>query len=209
MTKSRLLTVLGGSLPDPSRRGSRPVLDGRPDRVLRPPPDAILPGRPGKPGWHTPPNHPPPLPWGGPNPYMCFVRGPCQTGPPLEGVQTTLPGTDPKPGGVGNRGFQGLEFQARFGHPKVGVRTPTLGGPIRARNRDPRNLGFRPPLVWDRFRDRVVWTPSREGGLAGPALTKTVYGFGPPGEGGLGRVPGGIPTLPSRTSWKAGRDQGV
>ena len=42
MTKSRLWTALGGSLPDPSRRGSRPVLDGRPDRVLRPPPDAIL-----------------------------------------------------------------------------------------------------------------------------------------------------------------------
>ena len=152
MTKSRLLTVLGGSLPDPSRRGSRPVLDGRPDRVLRPPPDAILPGRPGKPGWHTPPNHPPPLPWGGPNPYMCFVRGPCQTGPPLEGVQTTLPGTDPKPGGVGNRGFQGLEFQARFGHPKVGVRTPTLGGPNRTWNRDPGNHGFQTPQTAPTFR---------------------------------------------------------
>ena len=86
MTKSRLWTALGGSLPDPSRRGSRPVLDGRPDRVLRPPPDAILPGRPGKPGWHTPPNHPPPLPWGGPNPYMVFIRaGPSQDTPPEGG----------------------------------------------------------------------------------------------------------------------------
>jgi hypothetical protein len=110
------------------------------------------PGRPGKPGWHTPPNHPPPLPWGGPNPYMCFVRGPCQTGPPLEGVQTTLPGTDPKPGGVGNPGFQGLEFQVRNGHPKSGSRPRLWGVRFGPGIRDPGNLGSRPPQTAPTFR---------------------------------------------------------
>jgi hypothetical protein len=66
------------------------------------------------------------------------------------------------------------------------------------------------PWVWAQFGigSGIGWfgRPPGEAGLAGPALTKTVYGLGPPGRGGLGRFQGACrPCLPGMPG-RQGRD---
>jgi hypothetical protein len=51
---------------------------------------------------------------------------------------------------------------------------PDFEGQVWTRNSRPGNLGFRPPLVWDRFQGQgwfgVVWTPCPDRRFGGPPL---------------------------------------
>ena len=135
LTKSRLWTVLGGSLPDPSRRGSRPVLDGRPDRVLRPPPDAILPART---SWEARMAYPPqttlPPSLGGVLTHTCALSGgPAKPALPWRASKPPFPEPIPNQGGR-KPGFQT--------HPKP---HPLLGPSKVAPNLDPNLVSDRTP----------------------------------------------------------------